>query len=342
MLENQSDGRSERCHEQLVIVCHFHSKSGPTFPGYARPLGWGVWTHGGLCNCKRQPGTRINDIAATARRCKIWLVAMRLQIIPLLVLFFLSNAAGGTKEIQEDSRRVGDLAVTLVGLEEPEDRVVSDHHAVTIRLRAENVGKRALCASFRSTLRTTFDLQYRGISPWSNRFHISELLPGETVQGEYDFSVKNGVEPLQFLLIPTSRTQACSGEHQTFLAVRELRFDLARLARPSPQDGISEGVEPIEAAKARIFLTGLKGAEPQPNAMKAFREHCPEAQMTTEKGKADYLVELVPTSLRRSKNAVIVTNRRDDVIYSGETLNLGNAAKDACAAILRDMGEQDH
>jgi hypothetical protein len=36
---------------------------------------------------------------------------------------------------------------------------------------------------------------------------------------------------------------------------------------------------------------------------------------------------------------VAVTNKAGDFIHSGATFNLGNAAKDACAAIITDFGD---
>jgi hypothetical protein len=200
---------------------------------------------------------------------------MRLETISLLVLLLLSSAAGGAKEKQENSHRVGDLAVTLVGIEEPEGRSDSDHHILIVRLRAENLGKQALCASFRSTLRTTFGLQYQGISSSTSPFRIREMLPDETIEGEYDFSVKKGVEPLQFFLIPISRTQLCTGGRQSFSATQPARFDLTGLSSPSSPDKADAVDESPETPKATVFFTGSKGEAPQPNAMKAFHEHCP-------------------------------------------------------------------
>jgi len=103
-----------------------------------------------------------------------------------------------------------------------------------VSLRAENVGKQAVCARFRSTLKTTFALQYQGFSSESKRpFQINELLPAEKTEGVYDFLVKDGVEPVEFDLIPSSQTQTCSGGGKgSFSAILhasdELKFDLTK------------------------------------------------------------------------------------------------------------------
>jgi hypothetical protein len=157
---------------------------------------------------------------------------MRLQIVLLLTMLLLCAARSNASDKRKTSQRLGDLKITLLGSEEREARKDADHHSVVVLLRAENVGKQALCARFRSTLKTSFALQYQAFTFSSNHpFQISELLPGEKTEGEYEFVVKNGVEPLEFDLTPASQTQACRGGKDSFSSIfhasDELKFDLS-------------------------------------------------------------------------------------------------------------------
>jgi hypothetical protein len=90
------------------------------------------------------------------------------------------------------SQRFGDSVITLLGVEEGTEVSGSDHHHVAVRLRAENIGKRALCIEFKATLKATFGLEYIGTYYTPKPFKIRELLPSEKTEGEYMFSVKNG------------------------------------------------------------------------------------------------------------------------------------------------------
>jgi hypothetical protein len=131
-----------------------------------------------------------------------------------------------------------------------------------------------------------------------------------------------------------------------------VKFDLTTLLSPptqaqSPPNVVAatvpergENPKPSDTTTVRVFLTGAKASTVKENALKAFHDRCPQAQITMEKEKASYVVELVPSGLRQSKNEVLVTNQAGDVIHTGATLNLGNAAKDACAAILKDLKEK--
>lgn len=82
------------------------------------------------------------------------------------------------------------------------------------------------------------------------------------------------------------------------------------------------------------------GARPQTaEIMKTFADRCPSCTVTIDKTKADYSVRLdheggKMTLLRDNKVAVF--NRDGDMIYSSSTRSLGNAVKDACAAIEKD------
>lgn len=80
------------------------------------------------------------------------------------------------------------------------------------------------------------------------------------------------------------------------------------------------------------------GARPQTvEIMKTFAQRCPAVGITLSRDKADYIVLLEleggkNTFLRDNKVAVF--DKDEDLIYTGSTRSLGNAVKDACAAML--------
>jgi len=82
------------------------------------------------------------------------------------------------------------------------------------------------------------------------------------------------------------------------------------------------------------------GARPQTTEiMKTFAERCPPCIVTMDRERADYTVRLDHEggkSLVLRDNKVVVFDKMGDLIYSGSTRILGNAVKDACAAIERD------
>jgi len=86
------------------------------------------------------------------------------------------------------------------------------------------------------------------------------------------------------------------------------------------------------------------GARPQTaEIIKTFQERCPEIPVTNEREKADYVVLLDHEGgkgLARKDNKVAVFGRDGVSIYAGSTRSLGNAVKDACAAIRKmEAGE---
>jgi hypothetical protein len=81
------------------------------------------------------------------------------------------------------------------------------------------------------------------------------------------------------------------------------------------------------------------GARPQTaEIIKTFNERCPEFTITMKQSKADYVVLLDHEGGKafvRRDNKVVVFDDEGDAIYSGSTVILGNAVKDACAAIRK-------
>ena len=149
-------------------------------------------------------------------------------VLLLCLLAYPVFGAGKSKT----SQRIGDLVITLVEAEKPEcEKPRTDHYCVAVRFQAENVGKQALCTSFGATLKASFGLDYHEFSFGPRALHIRELLPGESAEGEYDFFVKNGSEPLQLVLKPTSQSQTCVRGKDSSSSVwhqkDQLTFDLA-------------------------------------------------------------------------------------------------------------------
>jgi hypothetical protein len=86
------------------------------------------------------------------------------------------------------------------------------------------------------------------------------------------------------------------------------------------------------------------GARPQTaEIIKTFNQRCPEYTVTSNKDRANYAVLLDHEGGKKGahhKNKIVVFNRDGDAIFSNSTIVLGNAVKDACAAIEKDQGEQ--
>ena len=264
-----------------------------------------------------------------------------LCICSVVSLLFFISITMRAQDAQKLSQRFGDSVITFLGVENGTAANGSDRHQIAVRLRAENIGKRALCIEFQATMKATFGLEYSGTYYTPEPFKIRELLPSEKTEGEYMFSVKNGTQPLQLILKPLSQSQTCTRGQDSFSAIwhgaNELRFDLSSVHRAVEEQATVPQPQQPETLKARVFLSDKRGGAAKEAAVKAFFEHCPQAFITTNKGVANYFVELVPASLKQTKNSVVVTNIPGDVVYSGATMNLGNAAKDACIAIVRDF-----
>ena len=86
------------------------------------------------------------------------------------------------------------------------------------------------------------------------------------------------------------------------------------------------------------------GARPQTaEIIKTFGERCPTVIVNNKQEKADYVVLLDHEGgkeLISRDNKVVVFNKDGDSIVSRSTRILGNAVKDACAAIAEDWPKQ--
>jgi hypothetical protein len=83
------------------------------------------------------------------------------------------------------------------------------------------------------------------------------------------------------------------------------------------------------------------GARPQTaEIIKTFGERCPDLTVTNNKDKANFAVILDHEGgkgLATHHNKIAVFNREGDSIFSHSTVSLGNAVKDACEAIRKDV-----
>ena len=89
---------------------------------------------------------------------------------------------------------------------------------------------------------------------------------------------------------------------------------------------------------------GGGGARPQTaEIIKTFSERCPAVTINNNREKADYVVLLDHEGGKEvvsRDNKVVVFNHEGDSIMSHSTRILGNAVKDACAAIATDWPKQ--
>lgn len=82
------------------------------------------------------------------------------------------------------------------------------------------------------------------------------------------------------------------------------------------------------------------GAKPQTaEIVKTVHERCPKLIVTRKEERADYILVLQHEGGKvfvRKDNKYAVFNAEGDAIGSGSTRSLGNAVKEACAAIVAD------
>ena len=86
------------------------------------------------------------------------------------------------------------------------------------------------------------------------------------------------------------------------------------------------------------------GARPQTaEIIKTFNERCPQYTVTNNNDRANFAVLLDHEGGKGvlfHRNKIAVFNRDGDAIFSDSTRELGNAVKDACAAISKDIASQ--
>jgi hypothetical protein len=122
----------------------------------------------------------------------------------------------------------------------------------------------------------------------------------------------------------------------TFVAIAESKDDgRARVFVPESESWSLGG-------EFDIFGFGevTGGAKPQTaEIVKTVHERCPKLIVTRKEERADYILVLQHEGGKvfvRKDNKYAVFNAEGDAIRSGSTRSLGNAVKEACAAIVAD------
>lgn len=109
------------------------------------------------------------------------------------------------------SGRFGDLALSVTKLVMAPAKYSRDRDELATFITVRNTGKDAICAELGATLKTTFGLQYRGVTSGDDDAgfppapRMNEMLPGESATGSYVFDIKDGVKPLQLVITLESR-----------------------------------------------------------------------------------------------------------------------------------------
>jgi hypothetical protein len=118
---------------------------------------------------------------------------------------------------------------------------------------------------------------------------------------------------------------------------------------------LAAAVAAQESRKTRVYINDSQsweieggigggtrgGARPQTaEIIKTFNDRCPQLTVTNKEERADYTVILQHEGgkdLVRRDNKFAVFNKDGDALVSGSTRSLGNAVKNACQAILKDL-----
>lgn len=109
----------------------------------------------------------------------------------------------GSKTKDKHSGKFGDLAVNVSKLVLTPAHYEKDRAELEAFVNVLNTGKGVICAEFSVTLKTTFDLQYRGFTAHAPK--MQEMLPGESAEGSYVFEIRQGVQPLDLVIGLKSR-----------------------------------------------------------------------------------------------------------------------------------------
>jgi TonB family protein len=189
-------------------------------------------------------------------------------VLVLSVLGFLAQAAHAD-EIGNHSAKFGPLVVTATAiLNAVSSR--EDSHAVVVFVTIENSGQTAACSSFSAKLRGTYDLEYpnnpRDLqAPGAPQ--VWQMLPGEVSKGAYVFDVKNGVDPLDLLVMPQSKSIRCEfgqeGRRGEAIMPEEITLDVHDLPPPETveyvltTDSIEGGGAPSAGKAGYGFATCL-------------------------------------------------------------------------------------
>lgn len=168
--------------------------------------------------------------------------------------------------------------------------------------------------------------------------------------------VRVAVSALSFIVAATFTSTGMLAQQQAPPPIQEQKPPAATQSstQAPPSDGkirlyVTDS-QSWEVAGGWGFSTGsggggtAGGARPQTaEIIKTFNQRCPQYTVTNKKQRANFVVLLDHEGgkgLVRHRNKIAVFNRDGDAIFSESTRELGNAVKDACAAIPKDLASQ--
>jgi hypothetical protein len=104
----------------------------------------------------------------------------------------------------------------------------------------------------------------------------------------------------------------------------------------------------MAAEKPRVFIADSRsgdlgifgGSRPiTAEIVRHFRDKCPQVEVVNVKDSADYSVTLDSAfkGLAARGNQIAVFRQSGTLLHSGGTRKMGNAVKDACGAIVKDV-----
>jgi len=156
---------------------------------------------------------------------------------PMLLLFSLLLPGVSTAGDAKPQAKIGELLIVADGILYTHEELANrgnprpGYHYVRISGTISNVGKHALCGLLSAKLETTYNLESLGTvtlagSPIPG---IHQLLPGEHLPAEFDFDVKDGVDPLRLVIKQNEKGQGCSRKEPLPLTSREASFTVANI-----------------------------------------------------------------------------------------------------------------
>jgi len=135
----------------------------------------------------------------------------RCKAVVAAALLFTACPLNAKPKESKNPQKLGHLSIEVVSVTTPDEvgekgfgmprKPSEGHYYIAIHVRIKNLDRKlALCASLKSTLKEEFGL--RSQFPIGSVPQVSQLLPGEEIEGDYVFLLKKGVRPLEFALDP--------------------------------------------------------------------------------------------------------------------------------------------
>jgi len=137
-------------------------------------------------------------------------ISRRKAVVAAALLLATCQVNAKPKE-SKNPQKLGHLLIEVVSVTSPDEvnkkgfgmprKPSEGHYFVSIHVKIKNLDRKlALCASLKSTLKEEFGLQSQ--FPIGSVPQVSQLLPGEEIEGDFVFLLKKGVRPLEFALDP--------------------------------------------------------------------------------------------------------------------------------------------